>query len=76
MDQSHQAKAPKGQRSERCLPAFAIDDRIRLDIEYELAGELGRLILDSDTQNTALLALGHQLRNLVDGRQSEDEQLE
>lgn len=50
------------------LAAFEIDDRIALQIEFELARHLGTLILDSDTTNTALLALGHQLRNLTDGR--------
>jgi hypothetical protein len=55
------------------LPAFAIDDRVKVDIEYELAGALGNLILGSDTPNTALLALGHQLQNLVDGRQNGEE---
>lgn len=54
------------------LPAFEIDDRVILSVEYELAGALGKLVLDSDTQNTALLALGHQLRNLVDGRQNDE----
>lgn len=46
--------------------AFEIDQRITLFIEFELAINLGKLILDSDTNNTALLALGHQLRNLSD----------
>lgn len=50
------------------ISAFEIDDRITLIIEYELAVGLGKLILDTETTNTALLALGHQLRNLSDGR--------
>lgn len=45
--------------------AFEIDSRICLNIEYELAVNLGKLVLESDTKNTALLALGHQLRNLA-----------
>jgi len=49
-------------------PAFEIDARVVLSIEYELAVNLGKLILDSDTNNTALLALGHQLRNLSNAR--------
>jgi hypothetical protein len=49
-------------------PAFEIDTRVKLTIEYELAVNLGKLILDSDIKNTALLALGHQLRNLSNGR--------
>jgi hypothetical protein len=50
------------------IPAFEIDPRISLDIEYELAVSLGKLVLDSETKNTALLALGHQLRNLANNR--------
>jgi len=45
--------------------AFEIDSRINLNIEHELAVNLGKLVLESDTNNTALLALGHQLRNLA-----------
>lgn len=46
--------------------AFEIDTRITLFIDYELSMSLGRLILESDTRNTALLALGHQLKGLSD----------
>lgn len=45
-------------------PAFELDHRVSLSIDHDLAINLGRLILDSNTKNTALLALGHQLRNL------------
>lgn len=45
------------------LPAFEIDNRFVVKIEPELAGALGRLILETETKNTALLALGHQLRS-------------
>lgn len=48
------------------LPAFQIDGRVTIKIELELANMLGRLILETDTKNTALLALGHQLRSLCD----------
>jgi len=45
-------------------PAFEIDNRICIKIEKELAAFLGTLILGTDTKNTAVLALGHQLRKL------------
>ena len=45
-------------------PAFETDTRIIIFIEHELAINLGKLVLASDTKNTALLAFGHQLRNL------------
>ena len=56
----------KPRKSSNKLPAFDIDDRIYLRIERELAVQLGDLVLQTDTNNTALLAIGHQLRNLVD----------
>ena len=57
------------------LAAFELDERIKLSIEYDLAATLGRIILDSDTQNTAILALGHQLCNLVDQRPQDEEEI-
>lgn len=50
-------------QTKMALPAFEIDNRVIIKIEPELAGALGRLILDTDTKNTAILALGHQLRS-------------
>ena len=44
--------------------AFEIDDRICIMIEKDLSTALGQLILDTDTTNPALLAIGHQLRNI------------
>jgi hypothetical protein len=58
------------------LPAFGIDDRIKVSVEFELAGALGKLILDSNTQNTALLALGHQLHNLIGNKEEQIEEEE
>ncbi|HEV7281062.1 MAG TPA: hypothetical protein VGN57_12730 [Pirellulaceae bacterium] len=45
-------------------PAFEVSDDIVLKIEPTLAVSLGQLILESRTENSALLALGHQLRRL------------
>lgn len=61
-------QSDSGPRRVNLLPAFEIDNRIGVTVEFELAKQLGKLILDSDTTNTALLALGHQLRNLTDAR--------
>lgn len=49
-------------RDER--PAFEVSDDVVIKIEPTLAASLGQLILDSATTNSALLALGHQLRRL------------
>lgn len=46
------------------INAFEIDPRVTLKIEPELAVALGRLILETNTENTALLALGHRLRSI------------
>jgi hypothetical protein len=43
--------------------AFEIDSRIVLKIDIDLAVALGKLILDTDIKNPAILALGHQLRS-------------
>ena len=43
--------------------AFEVDGRIWIKIDRELATNLGALILSTDTKNSALLALGHQLRS-------------
>jgi len=58
----------KDQTAGANAPAFVIDRRIHLYIDLELAVNLGKLLLESDTTNTALLALGHQLRKLANGR--------
>lgn len=59
-------------QNKNILPAFDVDDRIGLHIEVGLARQLGLLILESPTPNSALLALGHQLRNLTDARPDEE----
>ena len=46
------------------MSAFDIDSRIELKIEKELAINLGKVVLSANTNNTALLAIGHQLANL------------
>lgn len=46
------------------MSAFDIDNRVELKIEKELAINLGKVVLSANTNNTALLAIGHQLANL------------
>jgi hypothetical protein len=45
--------------------AFEVDGRVRVLLDHDLAISLGMLILSTDTKNSAILALGHQLRNFV-----------
>lgn len=68
MDDLHMEDTDIRKRRRNELPAFDIDDRIILRIESELAVQLGHLILDSETSNSALLALGHQLRNKTNAK--------
>ena len=44
--------------------SFEVDNRVTLRVDFELAILLGKLVLDSNPQNKALLALGHKLVNL------------
>ena len=62
--QGNDEKCDKPMKVSISASAFEIDSRVGLSIEHELAINLGKLVLESDTVNTALLALGHQLRNL------------
>lgn len=70
MDAQTETDLKKRKRSE--LPAFDIDDRIILRVESELAIQLGYLILNSNTENPALLALGHQLRNKANAKHGQN----
>ena len=45
--------------------AFEVDGRVRVLLDHDLAASLGMLILSTDTKNSAILALGHQLRNFA-----------
>lgn len=50
---------------------FLVDTRVEVKIDVELAVALGQLILSTTTNNTALLALGHQLRSVNDKRKTD-----
>lgn len=45
--------------------AFEVDGRISVLLDHDLALSLGALILSTDTKNSAILALAHQLRNIT-----------
>lgn len=45
--------------------AFEVDGRVKVLLDHDLATSLGALILSTDTKNSAILALGHQLRNFA-----------
>lgn len=57
------------------LPAFEVDNRIRLKIERELAAFIGGLILESNTDNKAAIALGHQLQRLSEPDKKSDDKI-
>lgn len=41
--------------------AFVVDDRVRIELDYDLACRLGQLILNARIEDDQLLALGHRL---------------
>ena len=45
--------------------SFEVDQRIHVKLDPELAVILGEVILDSNTTNPALRALGHQLNAIL-----------
>lgn len=51
-------------RSREELPAFTVDPRINLTLDYNLAIELGQLIRRVRPNNPALAALGFRLRSI------------
>lgn len=53
-------------QSQKKRPSFVVDDRIKLDLDIDLALALGDFILQSETPNSALVAFGHQLNNLAE----------
>ena len=52
--------------------AFEVDGRVRVLLDHDLAVSLGSLILSTDTKNSAILALGHQLRNFCKVKTASD----
>ena len=54
------------------ISAFSVDSRITISIEPELAVALGSLVLKTDTDNTALLALAHKLRSITNASPKRD----
>ncbi len=45
--------------------AFTIDDRLTVLLDVDLAAVLAQTILDSDTENPALIALAKKLERVV-----------
>lgn len=46
-------------------PAFAIRHRVELELDFDLALSLGDFLLANHCDNQAIVALGHQLQNLL-----------
>ena len=46
--------------------AFTIKSSVNVELDFDMALALGRFIVDSRPENTAVMALGHQLCNLAE----------
>lgn len=46
-------------------PAFSIRHRVELELDFDLALSLGDFLLTNHCENQAIVALGHQLQNLL-----------
>jgi len=46
--------------------AFTIKSNVTVELDFDMALVLGKFIVDSCPENTAVMALGHQLCNLED----------
>lgn len=44
--------------------AFSVDDRIHVALPFDLAIQIGEILLESPRDNQMIVALGHQLKNL------------
>ena len=54
----------RGRRKTDKKSAFSVNSNVRLELDFDMALALGRFIIDSRSENTAIMALGHQLTNL------------
>jgi hypothetical protein len=55
---------PKARRKPDKKSAFSVNSDVRLNLDFDMALALGKFIIDSRSENTAIMALGHQLINL------------
>jgi hypothetical protein len=58
------AQFPKARRKPDKKSAFSVNSDVRLNLDFDMALALGKFIIDSRSENTAIMALGHQLVNL------------
>tara|TARA_R110002051_G_scaffold90226_1_gene158875 strand:- start:76 stop:354 length:279 start_codon:yes stop_codon:yes gene_type:complete len=54
----------KGRRKTDKKSAFSVNSNVKVELDFDMALALGRFIIDSRSENTAIMALGHQLTNL------------
>jgi len=54
----------RGRRKTDKKSAFSVNSNVKVELDFDMALALGRFIIDSRSENTAIMALGHQLTNL------------
>ena len=62
----YQNPAPfvRGRRKTDKKSAFSVNSNVKVELDFDMALALGKFIIDSRSENTAIMALGHQLVNL------------
>jgi hypothetical protein len=63
-DGENSAPFVKGRRKTDKKSAFSVNSNVKVELDFDMALALGRFIIDSRSENTAIMALGHQLTNL------------
>jgi hypothetical protein len=53
---------------------FSVDDRIHVSLPFDLAVQVGEILLERPRDNQMIVALGHHLQNLEDNFESFDKE--
>jgi len=65
VEETHEVDIESNQRKKK-KKSFRVNSNIDVELDFDLAVALGKLILGTKTDNSALIALGHQLRSLAE----------
>ena len=62
----YEGRKPRRVLNRNKKSAFTIKSSVSVELDFDMALALGRFIVDSRPENTAVMALGHQLCNLAE----------
>ncbi len=66
MTEDDQPPRQREKKARQRQPAFQVDSSVRLTLDFDLAVALGEFIVSNGSDNPAIMALGHQLKDLGD----------